>query len=166
MSAARGGVTVYRQKASTQRCPGRVRLTAWACAALESAGFKSPCALTVRLVDADEAQELNAQYRHKNYATNVLSFPYEAPAWPEEHPLPDEPMYLGDLVICLPVVMAEAATQHKSVRAHTAHLVVHGVLHLLGLDHETALEAEAMESLEIRALQQLGFSNPYLELNE
>ena len=166
MSAALGQVTVYRQKASTQRCPGRARLTAWASAALQAAAFAKPCELTVRLVDRDEAQTLNFQYRHKNYATNVLSFPYEAPEWPDEQLAPEALIYLGDLVVCLPVVMAEAAAQHKTVQAHTEHLVVHVVLHLLGFDHETAPEAEAMESLEIKALQQLGLPNPYLELNE
>lgn len=166
MSAALGLVTIHRQKASVERCPGRPRLVSWATAALRVAPHTSPCALTVRFVDADEAQTLNVQYRHKNYATNVLSFPYDAPSLPDEHLSPDEPTYLGDLVICLPVVLSEAAAQKKPVPAHTAHLVIHGVLHLLGFDHETTADAEAMESREIIALQQLGFANPYLELNE
>jgi probable rRNA maturation factor len=166
MSAAPSLVHVNRQKASVERCPGRPRLVAWVTAALLVVPNTSPCALTVRFVDSDETQALNFQYRHKNYATNVLSFPYEAPSWPDEHPLPDEPTYLGDLIICLPVVIAEAAAQQKTVPAHTAHLVIHGVLHLLGFDHETVADAEAMESREIAALHQLGFANPYLELNE
>lgn len=166
MSATPGLVHINRQKASVARCPGRPRLVTWATAALLVAPYSAPCALTVRFVDTDEAQALNFQYRHKNYATNVLSFPYEAPSWFDAPPSPDEPTYLGDLVICLPVVMAEAAAQRKTLPAHTAHLVIHGVLHLLGFDHETAADAEAMESREIAALQELKFANPYLELNE
>jgi probable rRNA maturation factor len=162
MSAALGLVTINRQKASVERCPGLARLLTWATCALQVAPYTAPCALTVRFVDSDEAQALNFQYRHKNYATNVLSFPYEAPPWPDEQASKDEPAYLGDLVICLPVVIAEASAQQKTLPAHTAHLVIHGVLHLLGFDHETIADAEAMESREIIALQQLGFANPYL----
>ncbi|MGC8697231.1 MAG: rRNA maturation RNase YbeY [Halothiobacillus sp.] len=166
MSDALGLMTIYRQKASVERCPGHARLVTWADSALKVAPYVSACALTIRFVDLDEAQELNFHYRHKNYATNVLSFPYEAPSGIDAHALKDEPDYLGDLVICQPVVIAEARAQQKTVPAHTAHLVIHGVLHLLGFDHETLADAEAMESREIIALHQLGFANPYLELNE
>ncbi|MHB9021487.1 MAG: rRNA maturation RNase YbeY [Halothiobacillus sp.] len=161
-------VWINRQKASSARCPGRARLSLWASAALVAAGANQPCALTVRFVDSEEGQALNSHYRHKNYATNVLSFPYEQPDIPEGFELPmdasqTDEKYLGDLVICMPVLRDEAKAQHKSAVAHTAHLVIHGVLHLLGYDHETPLEAEEMESLEIHALHQLGFENPYLE---
>lgn len=110
--------------------------------------------LTIRIVDEAESAALNGQYRHKAGATNVLSFPAELP---EAVDLP----LLGDLVICAPLVASEAAEQGKPVKAHWAHLVIHGTLHLLGYDHIEAAEAEEMESLEIRLLRQLGLSNPY-----
>lgn len=156
-------VTVMRQKASTLRCPTAARLRPWVEAALEAADHSGPVALTIRFVDEEEGLSLNTQYRHKNYATNVLSFPYEEPEWPEEMADgDDEPAYLGDLVICMPVVLSEATTQHKVPATHAAHLVVHGVLHLLGYDHETDAEAEQMEQIEVNAMQQLGFENPYI----
>lgn len=153
--------TVIRQKASVLRCPTAARMRPWVEAALDAASHQAPVALTIRLVDEEEGLLLNQQYRYKKYATNVLSFPYEKPALPEDMADSDEPNYLGDLVICMPVVLSEAATQHKLPAIHTAHLVVHGVLHLLGYDHETDAEAERMEQIEINAMQQLGFENPY-----
>lgn len=154
-------VTVIRQKASALRCPTAARMQPWVEAALDAADHQAPVALTIRLVDEEEGLMLNQHYRHKNYATNVLSFPYEKPALPEDMADSDEPNYLGDLVVCMPVVLSEAATQHKLPATHMAHLVVHGVLHLLGYDHETDAEAERMEQIEINAMQQLGFENPY-----
>jgi probable rRNA maturation factor len=105
-------------------------------------------------VDTKEACSLNRHYRGKDYATNVLSFPADLP--PEmQVPL------LGDLVICAPVVAKEAAEQGKSLAAHYAHLTIHGVLHLLGLDHEDEREAEAMERIERELLADLGYADPY-----
>jgi len=154
-------VTVIRQKASALRCPTAARMQLWVEAALDAASHQAPVALTIRLVDEEEGLSLNQHYRHKKYATNVLSFPYEMPELPEDMADLDEPNYLGDLVVCMPVVLSEAVTQHKLPAIHTAHLVVHGVLHLLGYDHETDAEAERMEQIEINAMQQLGFENPY-----
>src|SRR5690554_1528005 len=115
--------------------------------------------LTIRLVDADESQALNSEYRHKDYPTNVLSFPADLP--PELNiPL------LGDLVICVPVVNREAAEQGKPREAHWAHMVIHGCLHLLGHDHIEDAEAEAMEQLERQLLAELGIADPYLESDE
>lgn len=111
--------------------------------------------VTVRLVDAEEGRELNQQYRSKAYATNVLSFPFEAPAGV---PL----ALLGDLVICAEVVQHEAAEQGKSDLEHWAHLVIHGMLHLQGYDHETETDALQMETLETRLLGTLGIADPYL----
>lgn len=112
--------------------------------------------LTIRIVDVEESQELNATYRGKDKPTNVLSFPFEAP--PEiELPL------LGDLVICASVVENEAKEQYKTLEEHWAHMVIHGCLHLLGYDHIEDAEAEEMESLEITLIQSLGFTNPYEE---
>ena len=116
--------------------------------------------ISVRLVDRAEGQQFNAQYRGKNYATNVLSFPFEVPpGLPKTYPRE----WLGDLIICAPVIEAEAAEQGKSLHTHYAHMSVHGLLHLLGWDHEESVAAEAMEALEVKILAQLGFANPYLE---
>ncbi len=110
--------------------------------------------VTIRIVGVAESQALNSEYRGKDKPTNVLSFPFEAPAGITV-PL------AGDLVICAPVVEKEASEQHKKALAHWAHMVVHGMLHLQGYDHIQDSEAEVMEALEIRLLAQLGFSNPY-----
>jgi len=118
--------------------------------------------ITVRLVDEAEGRELNRDYRGKDYATNVLTFAYaegEAlPGLPEEGG--DVPL-AGDLVLCVPVVVREAAAQGKTLEAHFAHLVVHGMLHLQGYDHENETEASEMEALETSILRELGYANPY-----
>ncbi|MBF7730921.1 rRNA maturation RNase YbeY [Pseudomonas sp. N040] len=111
--------------------------------------------LTIRLVDEAEARELNHTWRHKDYATNVLSFPADIPDGLLDIPL------LGDLVICAPVVAREAAEQGKTLPAHWAHLVIHGCLHLLGYDHIDEAEAEEMETLERELLAELGHPDPY-----
>lgn len=110
--------------------------------------------LTIRLVDDDEIQQLNSDYREKDKPTNVLSFPFEAPPG-VEIPL------LGDLVISVPYVNAEAVEQNKTQNAHWAHMVLHGCLHLLGYDHITTEDADAMEGIEINILANWGFNNPY-----
>lgn len=115
-----------------------------------------PVEVVIRLVDEAESRQLNHTYRGKDKPTNVLSFPFEAPA---EAPLP----LLGDLVICVPVVAREALQQGKSLEAHWAHMVIHGLLHLLGYDHETDEEAQQMESRERELLDQLHFPDPYTE---
>lgn len=109
--------------------------------------------ITLRLVDSDEGQMLNQSYRGKNYATNILSFPY-----PE---LGNEESVYGDLVLCVPVVEKEASEQNKSLEAHAAHLIIHGTLHLQGYDHQNEEEALIMEEREIFLLSHLGYSNPY-----
>jgi probable rRNA maturation factor len=109
-----------------------------------------------------EGRALNRDYRGKDYATNVLTFAYaegEAlPGLPEEGG--DVPL-AGDLVLCVPVVVREAAAQGKTLEAHFAHLVVHGMLHLQGYDHENETEASEMEALETSILRELGYANPY-----
>ena len=110
--------------------------------------------LTLRLVDSEESCELNSRYRGKDQPTNVLSFPAELP------PGLDIPL-LGDIVICAPLVSEEAAAQGKSLQAHFAHLVIHGVLHLRGYDHQDDQQAAEMEALEVEMLDSLGFANPY-----
>lgn len=111
--------------------------------------------MTLRIVDEEESQSLNAQFRGKNKPTNVLSFSYSDEEMPSQDPL------LGDLVLCAPVIKKEALEQHKTMEAHWAHMVIHGSLHLLGYDHETSEQAEKMEPLEIALLNTLGFANPY-----
>jgi len=127
-------------------------LERWVRAALD--GRRDDAELSLRIVDEPEITELNAQYRGKDYPTNVLSFPADLPP---ELGLP----HLGDIVICAGVVEREAREQHKSSGAHWAHMVVHGTLHLLGHDHIEETEAAAMEGLEIAILQRLAFPNPY-----
>lgn len=151
--------------------PDDDQLTAWVRAAV-IAGAAQPrpgTGLTLRIVDEAEGADLNETYRGKTGPTNVLSFPFEPPAGlpPEALAEMDEELgaelgaELGDLVICAPVLRREAAAQGKSIAAHTAHLVVHGTLHLLGFDHIDPAEAAHMEALETVILSGLGFSTPY-----
>jgi probable rRNA maturation factor len=121
---------------------------------LRGAKRRKPAELAIRIVDADEGRALNRDYRGKDYATNVLSFPAELPPGVQ---LP----LLGDLAICAPVVQREALEQGKREKDHWAHLTVHGVLHLLGYDHLADDEAETMEALERRILAGLSIANPY-----
>ena len=114
--------------------------------------------LSIQVVDEATISELNLAYRQKSGSTNVLSFPFEAPpGLPEE----EAEKLLGDIIICAQVVSREAEEQSKTLEAHWAHMVVHGILHLLGYDHLEDDEAEAMESLEIQLLHELTFPNPY-----
>lgn len=112
--------------------------------------------ITLRIVGIDEMSKLNSTYRHKNGPTNVLSFPFEV-----HKGVTLETPILGDIVICADIVNKEAKEQHKPEDAHWAHMIVHGILHLLGFDHENDKDAEKMEALEVEILQTLGFTNPY-----
>lgn len=132
--------------------PAASTLRAYAEAAL--AGRREDGELSVRIVDTDEGRALNRDYRDKDYATNVLSFPAELPPGV---PLP----ILGDLVLCAPVIAREAQEQGKALKHHYAHMLVHGVLHLLGHDHMDEAEAEAMEAIEREVLAGLGIPDPY-----
>jgi probable rRNA maturation factor len=117
--------------------------------------------LGIRIVDAEEAQRFNRDYRNRDYATNVLSFPADLPEG-----LPDElrRTQLGDLLICAPVVEREALEQNRPAADHWAHLTIHGILHLLGYDHELPGEAVVMESMETEILASLGISDPYVDI--
>lgn len=138
--------------------PAAVSFRKWVAAAL--AGRIREADLAIRIVGSKEGRSLNHHYRGKDYATNVLSFPAELPeGLPKGVNLP----LLGDLVLCAPVVAKEAAAQGKPVAAHYAHLTVHGVLHLLGWNHEDSREAECMEQLEREILAGLGLPDPYIE---
>lgn len=110
--------------------------------------------LTIRLVNIDESQQLNSQYRQKDKPTNVLSFPFEVPDGIELN-------LLGDLVVCVQVVEQEAKEQHKRLFDHWAHMIIHGCLHLLGYDHINDADADEMEALEIKILADLSINNPY-----
>lgn len=123
----------------------RHKVIRWIRAALEA-----PAEITVRIVDAEEGQALNRDFRGKDYATNVLTFDYAR-----------EPVVSADLVLCAPVVAREAAEQGKTLEAHYAHLLVHGTLHAQGFDHEKAREAKVMETRETQILAALGFDDPY-----
>ena len=128
--------------------PAATQFKRWVKAALAD----QQAEITIRIVDRPEISTLNEQYRHKTGPTNILTFPFAAPIKTE---------VLGDIVICAAVANQEAKQQHKPPAAHWAHLTIHGILHLLGYDHNTAKTAQQMESLEIKLLAELGFPSPY-----
>jgi probable rRNA maturation factor len=151
---ARGaGLSLQLRRTVRSWAPSRRELTHWASTALGARA--SGRELGVAVVGAAESRRLNARYRGRNRATNVLSFPAPAPAR-AACPAP-----LGDLVICAQVLRTEARAQAKPLSAHWAHLVVHGALHLIGYDHERDADARRMERREIAVLRRLGFPNPY-----
>ena len=123
----------------------RHKVARWVKAALDT-----DAEIAVRIVDADEGQALNKDFRKKNYATNVLTFDYA-----------QEPVVMADLIVCAPVIEQEAVEQGKSLEAHYAHMLVHGTLHAQGWDHLKKKEAEAMEAREREILAALGFDDPY-----
>lgn len=153
-------------------------LTAWAQAAFglaeRGARASQPLALTIRVVGAAESRRLNRTWRGKDKPTNVLSFPAmdmgsdervhkKSSASPTAFRLQPTAHLLGDLAVCAPVVRREAREQGKALHAHWAHMIVHGVLHLLGYDHENDRDAARMEALEVRILSRLGIDDPYVE---
>lgn len=131
----------------------RARVRRWVAAALDQ-----PARLTIRLIGRAEGRELNRLFRGKDYATNVLTFVQHAPDGPD-----DAQVLEADIAICLPVVRDEARTQRKALRDHLAHLVIHGVLHARGLEHETDEHAAEMESIEVVLLRRFGIDDPYRE---
>jgi len=136
--------------------PDADQIRSWVGAALQ--GHEQPLEVVVRIVGEAEIQGLNKHFRHRDRPTNVLSFPSAPVGWVDDG---QEPTLLGDLVICAPVVRREAAEQGKTLDAHFAHMVVHGVLHLLGHDHLNDDEAAEMEAAERRIVRTLGFGDPY-----
>ena len=140
-------LSISTQYASTKtHIPTRSQFRKWA-----NAAIRVDTEVTIRIVDETEGRELNKAYRGKDYATNVLTFP-----------LTEEPYLIGDIIICAPVVETEAIAQNKPIEAHYAHLIVHGILHLHGYDHEIEAQAELMESLETAIVSKLGYADPYL----
>jgi probable rRNA maturation factor len=145
---------IVQRMVSDHSIPSTAQLKRWAKQILEEK--ISHAELTIRIVDKDEMTTLNSTYRKKDKPTNVLSFPFEAPS-----DVDLETTILGDVVICADVIAEEAISQQKTLDAHWAHMIVHGVLHLLGYDHEEDDEAEIMEAEEIILLEMLGYDNPY-----
>lgn len=154
MNSKSARVRIDIDNVSGKKVPTNTALKQWINAAIGTRRDKAE--LSVRITDADEIKMLNQQYRGKDYATNVLSFPADLPP---EIELP----HLGDIVICAEVVEREAREQNKTSEAHWAHMVIHGTLHLLGYDHIDDADAEIMEALETDILRSLNFANPYLE---
>jgi probable rRNA maturation factor len=146
----RGLVVEVQDVSGCAGAPTAKSIRAWALLAVAGRGRGE---LTVRIVAKSESAKLNLRYRRKRGATNVLAFPSEAPALSDDELLP-----LGDLVICAEVVAREAKKRGKSLDAHWAHIVIHGALHLLGYDHETERQAQAMEGQERELLARLGFA--------
>ena len=134
--------------------PRRALFKRWAQAALAAGGAPRCAVLSVRVVGAVRSRRLNLRYRRKDHATNVLSFDGAGA-------VPDGSHDLGELVICAAVVAQEAQRQGKTPESHWAHMTVHGVLHLLGMDHERVVDAQKMSAREIQILDRLGFSDPY-----
>lgn len=153
---------VALEAAEAANLPGEPDFARWTAAALE--GRRERAALTIRIVAAPEGQALNLRFRGRDQPTNVLSFPFAAP--PGLCGVDEMDDLLGDLVICADVVRCEALEQGKAASAHWAHLVVHGVLHLLDYDHVTESAAVVMEGLETAILVKLGFPPPYEETPE
>ena len=144
--------------------PHRRSILRWVSAALSSTAGRQSATITIRFAGRAEARRLNKAYRGRDYATNVLTFSYPALPMPESRARgrrSASPPLQGDIVICPAVVAAEAREQAKTLVAHHAHLVVHGMLHLLGFDHEEELAAEDMEGLERKILDTLGYPDPY-----
>lgn len=134
----------------------RQRIRGWMLRAVDAAMADNPdiieVELALRLVDTDEAHELNSQFRGRDYATNVLTF---------EYGIDPDGIARGDIILCVPVLRREAQEQHKTLQQHAAHLVIHGVLHALGYDHEHEDDALHMEAIETALLAGLGFPDPY-----
>ena len=132
--------------------PKNESIIKWAIKALEDDNKKAE--VVIRIVDMDESRNLNKTWRKKDYATNVLSFPISKT-------IEQAPNILGDIVICANLVISEAKEQKKNINAHYAHLVIHGILHLQGYDHNSKQKANIMENKEINILNDLGYKNPY-----
>ena len=139
--------------ASNTFIPSRYFLQRWVNKALSKQVGTN--AVNIRLVSKKESAALNSTYRHKNGPTNILSFPFEPPPGVSS-------AFLGDLVICAPLVNQQAKQQAKTPLTHWAHLVIHGCLHLIGYDHVHDKDATKMETLEIKLLEELGYENPYI----
>jgi len=160
MTITEQAIDVQRELSGDWNCPDDAAIANWAHAALATGSAARPdnTGLTVRIVELDEMQQSNKQWRGVDRATNVLSFPAEFPAEAGIE-------YLGDIMICAPVIEQESTAQGKPCRDHWAHIVVHGVLHLQGFDHENDQEAAIMEKRETEILATLGIADPYSDFS-
>jgi probable rRNA maturation factor len=157
-------LVLQKESQDKQKLPALAQFKKWIAATLKAVGYTkigniphaTSLEITLRMVDETESATLNNQYRHKNAPTNILSFPIGAPQSPNV-------FSLGDLVICVPLVKAEAVQQKKTFLAHLTHLVIHGTLHLLGYTHNKPRQTKIMEQQEIIILQKLGYKNPYVQ---
>lgn len=143
---------IVQNACRTKNLPTKRQLSAWVNQVL--AKGRKKIEIVIRFVDLLEITKLNKKYRKKAQPTNILSFQFEPPPGIKSD-------LLGDLVICVPLIKQEAKTQRKTVTAHLAHLIIHGILHLLGYEHKTARESQKMEALEIKHLKKLGITDPY-----
>jgi len=163
MATRRSSLDAIVQLATARRgVPHARSLRLWATAALLDCGYSLPpsaYSLTLRIVGNAESRALNRRWRRKDKPTNVLSFPYSSPT---AYSLQSVAPPFGDLVLCAPVIAREAREQGKTLSAHWAHMVVHGVLHLLGYDHAKFREAQRMEALEVAILASFGYQDPYV----
>ena len=158
-------VLQFAKKQLIKIVPTKKQFQQWAALAMHAAALNQPlqtmnlhhARIVIRLVECDESQHLNKAFRAKDYATNILSFPADSDYWEPDSRV----IELGDLVLCVPIVLEEAAKLHLAAEHHWAHLIIHGCLHLLGYDHETLQEAQVMEALEIKLLAQIGIADPY-----
>lgn len=141
----------------SKQLPSSALFKGWVDAVLQDKSQDSE--VVIRIVDEDEMIHFNEQYRDKKGSTNILSFPFEPPEGVESD-------LLGDLLVCASVIEAEAQQQNKKLKHHWAHMIIHGVLHLIGYNHLEQLEAEEMESLEIKILRSIKIDNPYEEKNK
>lgn len=158
MTAASSALTIELQRVSqADNIPSESDFYRWVSAALVDR--RDNAEVVIRVVDETESAQLNKTYRNKSGATNVLSFPFEAP----DHVKLE---LLGDLVLCAPVIAKESVQQHKTAESHWAHITVHGVLHLLGYDHLASDQAEVMEALETEILTAMGYRAPYADETE
>jgi len=148
-------LTVQNASGATD-LPARSTLRRWLARALARDAI-----VTIRFVGTAEGRRLNRTFRGRDYATNVLTFSYDAPASPPGAGHRATPALTGDVVLCVAVLRREARAQRKTLRAHCAHLLIHGALHLSGYDHESAKDARVMEALEVELLSSLGYDNPY-----
>ena len=140
----------FQQNELFPELPGEPLMTSWVASASER-----DIELTIRFVDEEEGFQLNSQFRHKDYATNVLTFDYQ-----------HEPTVIADLAICVPVLHRQAEEQGKTFLSHLCHLIIHGTLHAHGYDHETEEQAAEMEGIETKLMESLGFENPYQDAND
>lgn len=140
----------------SKQLPRQEQFQLWMDSVLKDKAIDSE--IVIRIVDEDEMMTFNQQYRQKKGTTNILSFPFDAPDGIENQ-------LLGDLLVCAPVVEQQAQQQHKILENHWAHMVIHGILHLLGYDHINDAEAEEMEALEVKILKTIKIKNPYYQDN-